>query len=132
MGGRSNILVTRFNADKTFKGSYDKALTDLKASLYTSGKAASVLEARAAVLTAEASDLISADTVSSESTTIKGYFARPPPVGGVSGSDRRLADPQAGGSSRASGSIRPADPQAGGSSRASGWELAGGCRLAGS
>jgi spore coat protein CotH len=75
MGGRSNILVTRFNADKTFKGSYDKALTDLKASLYTSGKAASVLEARAAVLTAEASDLISADTVSSESTTIKGYFA---------------------------------------------------------
>ncbi|WP_433789472.1 CotH kinase family protein [Actinoplanes sp. CA-252034] len=74
-GGRSNILVTRFNADKTFKASYDKALTDLKASLYTSGKAASILQTRAAVLTAKASDLISADTVTSESDTIKGYFA---------------------------------------------------------
>jgi spore coat protein CotH len=74
MGGRSNILVTRFTANKTFKASYDKALTDLKASLYTSGRAAAVLEAKAAVLTAEASDLISADTISSESATIKGYF----------------------------------------------------------
>ncbi|MEU8660629.1 hypothetical protein, partial [Actinoplanes philippinensis] len=74
-GGRSNILVTRFNGDKTFKASYDKALTDLKASLYTSGKAASILQTRAAVLTAKASDLISADTVTSESATIQGYFA---------------------------------------------------------
>jgi spore coat protein CotH len=74
MGGRSNILVTRFNANKTFKESYDKALTDLRASLYTSGKAAGILQSRAAVLTAEASDLISAATVTSESATIKGYF----------------------------------------------------------
>ncbi|GIE76873.1 hypothetical protein Aph02nite_28230 [Actinoplanes philippinensis] len=74
-GGRSNILVTRFNADKTFKASYDKALTDLKASLYTSGKAASILQNRAAVLTAKASDLISTDTVTSESATIQAYFA---------------------------------------------------------
>ncbi|MFC4066473.1 CotH kinase family protein [Actinoplanes subglobosus] len=74
-GGRSNILVTRFNADKSFKASYDKALTDLKASLYTSGKAASILATRAAVLTAKASDLISADTVTSESDTIKAVLA---------------------------------------------------------
>jgi spore coat protein CotH len=73
-GGRSNILVTRFNADKTFKASYDKALTDLKATLYTSGKAASILQTRAAVLTAKASDLISADTVTTESATIKANF----------------------------------------------------------
>ncbi|GIF39529.1 CotH kinase family protein [Actinoplanes xinjiangensis] len=73
-GGRSNILVTRFNADKTFKASYDKALTDLKATLYTSGKAASILQTRAAVLTAGAGDLISAETVSTESDAIKGHF----------------------------------------------------------
>jgi spore coat protein CotH len=73
-GGRSNILVTRFNADKTFKASYDTALTDLKATLYTSGKAASILRTRAAVLTAGASDLISADTVTSESDAIKANF----------------------------------------------------------
>jgi len=74
-GGRSNILVTRFNANQTFKASYDKALTDLKASLYTSGKAAEVLQTRAAVLTAKAGDLISAATVTSESDTIKAVFA---------------------------------------------------------
>ncbi|GGN19814.1 spore coat protein CotH [Actinoplanes campanulatus] len=73
-GGRSNILVQRFNADTTFKAAYDKALTDLKASLYTSGKATEILQKRAAVLTAHASDLVPADTVTSESDTIKAYF----------------------------------------------------------
>ncbi|GIE33680.1 hypothetical protein Ait01nite_067250 [Actinoplanes italicus] len=75
MGARSNILVTRFSANKTFKESYDEALTGLRTSLYTSGKAAEILQSRAAVLIAEASDLISAETVTSESATIKGYFA---------------------------------------------------------
>ncbi|GGN92881.1 hypothetical protein GCM10010112_80530 [Actinoplanes lobatus] len=73
-GGRSNILVQRFNADTTFKAAYDKALTDLKASLYTSGKATEILQKRAAVLTAHASDLVPADTVTSESDQIKAYF----------------------------------------------------------
>lgn len=74
MGGRSNILVQRFNADTTFKASYEKALTDLRAKLYTSGKAAEILQARAAVLTAQASDLVGADTVTKESAAIKAYF----------------------------------------------------------
>ncbi|MEU4157949.1 CotH kinase family protein [Actinoplanes sp. NPDC026670] len=73
-GGRSNILVTRFNADKGFKASYDKALTDLKATMFTSGKAAAILQTRAAVLTAKASDLISADTVTTEAEAIKANF----------------------------------------------------------
>ncbi|WP_430789378.1 CotH kinase family protein [Actinoplanes sp. G11-F43] len=75
MGGRSNILVTRFNANSTFKAAYEKALTDLKADLYTSGRAAEILRTRAAVLTANATDLISADTVTSEANSIKAYFA---------------------------------------------------------
>ncbi|SDS77530.1 CotH kinase family protein [Actinoplanes derwentensis] len=75
MGGKSNILVTRFNADKTFKAAYEKALTDLKAGLYTSGKAAEILQTRAAVLTAKASDLVSAETITSESDSIKQNFA---------------------------------------------------------
>ncbi|MBO3744335.1 CotH kinase family protein [Actinoplanes flavus] len=73
-GGRSNILVQRFNADTTFKAAYEKALTDLKAALYTSGKAAEILQRRAAVLTAHAGDLVPADTVTSESDTIRAYF----------------------------------------------------------
>ncbi|WP_328474841.1 CotH kinase family protein [Actinoplanes sp. NBC_00393] len=74
MGGRSNILVTRFNADATFKASYDKALTDLRAGLYTSGKAAEILQQRAAVLTAKATDLVNADTITSEADAIKANF----------------------------------------------------------
>ncbi|RSM71763.1 hypothetical protein DMB66_06945 [Actinoplanes sp. ATCC 53533] len=73
-GGRSNILVTRFTANETFKASYEKALTDLRASLYASGKAAEVLRVRAAVLTAGAGDLVSADTVAGESDAIKAFF----------------------------------------------------------
>jgi spore coat protein CotH len=75
MGGRSNILVERFKADSDFKARYEKALTDLRAELYTSGKAAEILRTRAAVLTGRAGDLISADTVAEESATIRAYFA---------------------------------------------------------
>ncbi|BAL87657.1 putative spore coat protein [Actinoplanes missouriensis 431] len=70
-GGRSNILVTRFQANTTFAAAYTKAQTDLKAALYTSGTAKSILDTRAAVLTSQASDLISADTVSSEVSKIE-------------------------------------------------------------
>ncbi|MEU4560057.1 CotH kinase family protein [Actinoplanes sp. NPDC023936] len=70
-GGRSNILVTRFQANATFAAAYTKAQTDLKAGLYTSGTAKSILDQRAAVLTSQASDLISADTVSAEVSKIE-------------------------------------------------------------
>lgn len=75
MGGKSNILVTRFNANTTFKKAYETALTDLRARLYTSGKAAEILQTRAALLTAKASDLVSADTITSEADSIKANFA---------------------------------------------------------
>ncbi|MEV6343228.1 CotH kinase family protein [Actinoplanes sp. NPDC051851] len=74
-GGKSNILVTRFKANTTFAAAYTKAGTDLKSGLYTSGKAAAVLKARAAVLTAQASDLVSTDTITSETSKIEAYFS---------------------------------------------------------
>lgn len=74
MGGRGNILVTRFNANEAFKKSYEQALTDLTDGLYASGKAAEVLQTRAAVLTAKAGDVLSADTITKESASIKTYF----------------------------------------------------------
>lgn len=71
---RSNILVERFKADDAFAALYTQALTDLKAQLYTSGKAAEILKTRAAVLTAQAGDLVSTDTVTQESAKIEAYF----------------------------------------------------------
>jgi spore coat protein CotH len=73
-GGRSNVLVERFMADDAFKSLYDKAVTDLKAGLYGSGKAAHVLHDRAAVLTSQAGDLVSSDTVTQEAAKIEAFF----------------------------------------------------------
>jgi spore coat protein CotH len=73
-GGRGNILVQRFQANATFKAAYQQALTDLKAALYTSGEAAKILKARAAILTDQAGGLLSADTVTEEAGRIEAYF----------------------------------------------------------
>jgi spore coat protein CotH len=73
-GGKSNILVTRFQADEGYAAKYTKAQTDLKASLYTSGAAKTVLDRRAAVLTEQAGDLVPADTVTAESSKIAAFF----------------------------------------------------------
>ncbi|MEV6305210.1 CotH kinase family protein [Actinoplanes sp. NPDC051861] len=75
-GGRSNILVQRFQADTTFKAAYEKARTDLKAELYTSGRAATLLSARAETLKDQASDLVSTDTVTDEAAKIETYFSQ--------------------------------------------------------
>jgi spore coat protein CotH len=73
-GGRSNILVTRFQADETYAAKLTKAQADLKASLFTSGTAKTILDRRAAVLTEQASDLVPADTVTSDAAKISAFF----------------------------------------------------------
>ncbi|MEU4690277.1 CotH kinase family protein [Actinoplanes sp. NPDC023714] len=74
-GGRSNILVTRFQADDVYAGKYTQAQSDLKEALYTSGVAQTVLDRRAKVLTEQASDLVSADTITSDASKISAYFS---------------------------------------------------------
>lgn len=74
-GGKTNILVQRFQANPSFAALVTQAKTDLKAQLYTSGKAAEVLNRWTGVLTAGAGDLVDAATVQREAATISRLFA---------------------------------------------------------
>lgn len=74
MGGKSNPLVTRFLADEDFKAQYEAAKTELADKLYESGTAEEILNKWTTLLNNEASDLIDAETVSSEADTIRSHF----------------------------------------------------------
>lgn len=73
MGG-SNILSSRFLATAEFKALYDEAVTDLTATLYTSGVAENIVSTWANVLSDQASDLVDAATVESEAATLRSAF----------------------------------------------------------
>ena len=73
-GGRTNILVQRFQANSTFAALYNQAKTDLKAQLFTSGRAGEVLSRWSGVLTAQAGDLVDAATVQREAANISRLF----------------------------------------------------------
>ncbi|SDD08395.1 Spore coat protein CotH [Sanguibacter gelidistatuariae] len=73
--GRSNILATRFLADADFKALYNQAVTDLTASLYTSGDADKIVSTWANVLTDQASDLVDAATIESEAASLRAAFS---------------------------------------------------------
>jgi spore coat protein CotH len=72
--GRSNILVQRFLANSTFSALYQKSLTELRAQLYASGKAAGILRRWTEVLKTQASDLVSATTLAQEAANVSRYF----------------------------------------------------------
>ncbi|HUR24052.1 MAG TPA: CotH kinase family protein [Acidimicrobiales bacterium] len=74
-GGRTNILVQRFQANPTFAAMFNQAKTDLKTELFTSGKASQVLSRWSGVLTAQASDLVDAATIEREAASISRLFA---------------------------------------------------------
>jgi len=79
-GGRtaansSNILADRFMANTEFAAQYSAALTDLTATLFTSGEAASILDDWTALLTLDASDLVDADTIAEESAALEAKIA---------------------------------------------------------
>lgn len=67
----SNILADRFLADADFAALYDTALTDLTASLFTSGDATEVLDQWADVLGEQASDLVDSDTIAAEAEDLQ-------------------------------------------------------------
>lgn len=74
MGG-SNPLVERFTANSTFAALVTQATADLTAELYTSGAAETSLQTWSDLITTQASDLVDAATVTTEASTIKGYFS---------------------------------------------------------
>lgn len=73
-GGRSNILVQRFQANADFAALVAEARTDLRAKVYASGQANDVLARWTAVLKAHASDLVDAATVDQEAANISRHF----------------------------------------------------------
>lgn len=75
MMARSNPLVTAFKANAEWTALYDTALTDLKASLLTGGALTKSVDAWSATLTAGASDLVPADTITSEADAIRKFAA---------------------------------------------------------
>ena len=75
MGGRSNILVQRFNATDSFVAAYDDAVARLTADLYASGAATEILGRRAAVLRAQVTDVVDEATIDSDAATIEGYVS---------------------------------------------------------
>lgn len=75
MRGRSNPLVDRFHDTKSFEELYQSKLTELRKSLFTSGKAAEILDARAATLTRNATDLVDADMITNDVESIRAKFS---------------------------------------------------------
>ena len=73
--GKSNVLVERFNEVDAFVALYDAAKAELQTQLFDSGEAATILDRWTAVLTAQASDLVSIDTITSEATSIAAFFS---------------------------------------------------------
>jgi spore coat protein CotH len=72
--GRSNVLVERFHDTSELEELYQRALTDLRASLYDSGVADEILAARVETLNRHATDLVDADTIASEAESISAVF----------------------------------------------------------
>ncbi|MGF0118653.1 CotH kinase family protein [Promicromonospora sp. Marseille-Q5078] len=70
LGGQENPLVTRFLENDDFKAAYESAVEDLTTSIYDSGDAQDYLDSLTSTLSDEASDLVDADTLESESQSI--------------------------------------------------------------
>ncbi|CAN7324504.1 CotH kinase family protein [Microbacterium sp. LjRoot45] len=70
--GGSNILAERFLAVDAFADLYESEITRLRAELIESGEAASLLDAWSEVLSSQASDLVSAATITEEAEALAG------------------------------------------------------------
>ena len=74
-GGAENPLTTRFHNDAGFQAQYESALEELQADLYDSGTAQEILDRWSALLTEQATDLVSPETVAKEADSISGFFS---------------------------------------------------------
>lgn len=75
MGGRNNPLVDRFHDTESFDKIYQEKVTELRETLFDSGRAAEILEARASTLSEHATDLVDTNTITSEAESIKAKFS---------------------------------------------------------
>ena len=71
-----NVLSEKFMANQQFAALVAQAKTDLKAELYDSGTAQQILDTWSATLTAQATDLVSAETITAEADKIAAYFTK--------------------------------------------------------
>lgn len=72
--GKENALVTRFLENEDFNALYTEATSTLQADIYDSGAAQEFLDAATELLASEASDLVTADDISTDSSAIQRYF----------------------------------------------------------
>ncbi|MDP2290114.1 MAG: CotH kinase family protein [Actinomycetota bacterium] len=70
----SNILVERFNEVAEFAALYDAAVEELTAELFADGTADELLTQWADMLTDQAADLVSADTIEAEAQQVRDAF----------------------------------------------------------
>ncbi|SKC59998.1 CotH kinase family protein [Krasilnikoviella flava] len=75
VGGQENPLVTRFLENDDFNAAYESAVEDLTASIYGTGDAQDYLDTLTATLADQASDLVDADTLKSESQSVSDLLA---------------------------------------------------------
>lgn len=73
-GGGNNPLVSRFTANTDWAGLIDATTTELRGSLFVSGDATSILENWTTLLTEQATDLVTVETIESEAATIAAFF----------------------------------------------------------
>lgn len=73
-GGRANPLVQRFSANSEWADLIQTTTENLRASLYESGEAAEILNQWVSLLSQQATDLVSNDTLQTEAGTISAYF----------------------------------------------------------
>lgn len=71
---KANVLVDRYLANDDFAALYAQAKTNLTAKLITSGAAQDTLNDWVAVLKAQASDLVSTDTIDKEAAALETYL----------------------------------------------------------
>ena len=71
---RGNVLAERFLDDDAFEALYTERLAELRQTLYADGAAQEVLTRWTDLLTEQASDLVSAETIESEAAAIAKQF----------------------------------------------------------
>ena len=72
--GGGNVLSKKFMSNEQFAALVTQATTDLRAELYGSGKAQEILDTWTATLQEQATDLVPAETIASESSSIAAHF----------------------------------------------------------
>jgi len=72
----NNILTTRFRANTAFAKLITDATTSLKAKLYTSGYANTVLTKWENLLKSQASTVVTTSKITSEAAAIRTYFSK--------------------------------------------------------